>query len=169
MNPQVIDLVCDRLKDNARFEMISNASLVDKVGMDRIKKWKIEKIQITLDGTNDVYNKIKNYIDLPNAFEHVVNNIAELIANGVVVTIRLNYNHNNVPDILNLIHFLADRFPQREYLRVYAAHLFSKEDTESIETKKEDWFAIQDTLIENGFSTTKKAIFTKTNRFKFKL
>jgi len=156
MNPTAIDIISDRLKDRARFMMISNASLVDEIGVDRIKTWGITKIQVTLDGTEDVYERRKAYVD-GSSLNRVLQNIKTLIDHDIFVTVRINYEHRNLDDVIELIHILAETFLDRKNLGVYAAHLFSDKKGDDTETRKRDWFSIQTKLIEVGFSNSQKS------------
>ena len=156
MNPTAIDIITDRIKDRARFMMISNASLVDDVGVNRIKRWGITRIQITLDGTEDVYNRRKAYVD-GSSFDKVLRNIESLIRQDIFVTVRINYEHRNLKDVVELIHFLDRAFPERKNIGVYAAHLFSDKQGDDAEIRKQDWFSIQEKLIETGFSNPQKS------------
>jgi len=156
MNPTAIDIISDRLKDRTRFMMISNASLVDEIGVDRIKTWGITKIQVTLDGTEDVYERRKAYVD-GSSLNRVLQNIKTLIDHDIFVTVRINYEHRNLDDVIELIHILAETFLDRKNLGVYAAHLFSDKKGDDTETRKRDWFSIQTKLIEVGFSNSQKS------------
>ena len=156
MNPTAIDIISDRLKDRARFMMISNASLVDEIGVDRIKTWGITKIQVTLDGTEDVYERRKAYVD-GSSFNRVLLNIKTLIDHDIFVTVRINYEHRNLNDVIDLINVLTETFLDRKNLSVYAAHLFSDKKGDDAETRKRDWFSIQERLIELGFSNSQKS------------
>ena len=156
MNPTAIDIISDRLKDRARFMMISNASLVDEIGVDRIKTWGITKIQVTLDGTEDVYERRKAYVD-GSSFNRVLLNIKTLIDHDIFVTVRINYEHRNLNDVIDLINVLTGTFLDRKNLSVYAAHLFSDKKGDDAETRKRDWFSIQERLIELGFSNSQKS------------
>ena len=158
MNPNVIDLISKKLENQAQFMMITNASLIDAIGVEQIKKWHISKIQVTLDGTKNVYNKRKGYVDIIDGFSKVIENILALIKNEIFVSIRINYDHQNVDDVLSLIAYLAKVLPTdgRNY-GVYAAHLFSIVRVDDEETRKDDWFRIQNALIEHKFSTIQKS------------
>lgn len=157
MNPSVIDLITERLKKQADFMMISNASLIDVIGVDQIKKWHIAKIQVTLDGTQDAYNRRKRYIDIQDGFSRVIGNILSLIQAGIFVSIRINYDHQNVEDILALIAFLSEILPKSNNYGVYVSHLFSPKEFDDDLTRKNDWFRLQEALIEYGFSSAQKA------------
>ena len=62
----VIDYICKQLKTLEIpyiSDMVSNGYLFDKELVQHSKEyWNLRKIQITLDGTEPVYNKVKSYV-----------------------------------------------------------------------------------------------------------
>lgn len=143
VNAKVIDIICNELeKNNVPFEssMISNAYLFDE---DKIKqavdKWKLDWIQITLDGPKDVYNKTKNYPgDDGSAFDHVLNNIRIFTEHKVKVNVRFNISSDNLNNFTELLDVLEDEFKDNEYFFAYPKFLFdyykphSQQDAEKV-------------------------------------
>lgn len=103
------------------FSMISNGSLLDKINLDKLF---LDKVQISLDGTNDEYNKRKNYINEKNAFYKVVNNINMIASNGIQVSVRLNYDKDNYSNILSLIDYLNNHLTHKKFIHIYPYPLF---------------------------------------------
>lgn len=120
-NENVINIICNILNENnVNFtsSIISNGILIDENKTDIYKdQWKLQSVQITLDGNRESYNKIKNYIytDI-DAFNTVINNIAALIKNNIFVTIRLNLGLDNIDELKAIIDFLHEDFEQNQYL-----------------------------------------------------
>ena len=76
-----------------------------------VDRWHLNEVQITLDGTKDVYNRTKAYVSSPeNAFETVLNNIEALLQHNISVRVRLNMGGNNFDDLCSLCNGLAYRF-----------------------------------------------------------
>lgn len=128
-NAKVIDTICDGLNAEGipfRSVMISNGYLFnDELARKAVEKWNLEKIQITLDGTEAVYNKIKAFIHREgSAYQIVLANIARLLDAGIKVSIRMNLDLHNADDLLNLIDDLANRFDGNKLLSAYAYHIF---------------------------------------------
>ncbi len=131
--PENIDRICDGLTEAGieyTAEMTSNGSLFNEENAKRAKeKWRIGKIQITLDGMAEEYAKRKNYSSaVKNPFETVIKNIHFLIAADIGVTVRLNVDENNLGEIYKVIDFLKEEFTQEEKkkLQVYAHSLFGQ-------------------------------------------
>lgn len=86
--------------------------------------WNVEMIQITIDGTEKVYNTTKNYINnCDNPFVRVMNNIKAALENGLNIGIRLNMDAKNAEDLFRLIDVLADRFKGYDNLHVHVEPL----------------------------------------------
>lgn len=131
LNCEVIDVISSDLnKKNFDFDAVitTNAYLIDKEMIDRAKKnWNIIAWNITLDGTEEIYNKTKNFNNTnKNAYQIVIHNIGLLLDEGFKVTIRLNLSCYNYDDLLNLIDELYDRFGSKRNLTVYCATLYER-------------------------------------------
>lgn len=129
-NSKVIDIIVQGLKDNGinpHSSMVSNAYLFNKELVDKAKKfWNLEKIQITLDGTENIYNKVKAYIykDEISPFQRVINNIKLLLEADVAVRVRLNLDFHNYDDLEVLINDLAKQYSKYEKFSIYISLLY---------------------------------------------
>lgn len=138
VNYKIIDYITEKLKPliekyNIKYSstMISNGYLFNDELIKKAKnEWKLKKIQITLDGLKDTYQKIKQIND-ENAFEKVLENISKLAKNGIKVSIRLNYSSKNFDEILNLIDFLSDFYKNQANISIYAKRIFEEMDKKS--------------------------------------
>lgn len=93
-----------------------------------INNWGTDVIQITLDGLNDDYNRVKNYIGSAHdtAFNVVINNVQHVLDSGIKMRIRINYNPLDLNPAKNIISFLYERFNEYSNLYVYFAPIDSK-------------------------------------------
>lgn len=128
-NHRVIDLICQRLRDaQVAFSsfMVSNAYLFDDELTDKaVNSWNLKKVQITLDGTEDVYNRCKAFIYRQgSAYQVVLANIARLLDKGIAVSVRMNLDFHNADDLLLLAEELAARFAGKHGLQAYAHLIF---------------------------------------------
>lgn len=136
-NSDIIDYICSELfKRGITFSstMVSNGYLFDKnMVFKACNDWKLKKVQITLDGTRKIYNKIKAYIyDNIDPFETVINNIEELLSNDVRVAIRLNITKDNVADLYDLIDYLDLRFENYKNFYIYSGIVVDYNKIENI-------------------------------------
>ena len=132
VNAKAIDQICTELSQQGvpfRSDMISNGYLFDAEMAQRAKDlWQLQRVQITLDGTAQTYNRVKDYVyrDV-NAFERVLQNIGLLIAADIRVQIRLNVSKHNIGEMAELVELLHQRFGADERLSVYSAGLLDEE------------------------------------------
>lgn len=157
-NINAIDIICKSLKEaNVEFKskMISNGYLFDeKTAKHSKNNWNMNLIQITLDGTSEVYNRIKNYIYKPNndAFDKVINNIESALKNDIRVLIRLNMDKNNSNDLFELTRFLCEKFKGYEdLLSIYVWMLYDDRGAvKRIKSNEERWNLTENLLnLEN--------------------
>ena len=144
MNPAVIDIICDSLTEaGIEFEssMVSNGYLFDDVLAEKAeKKWNLKRVQITLDGTEDVYNRIKAFVySDTNPYQIVLSNIQRVLARGIKVVVRLNMDMHNAEDLLVLADELGRRFAGESGIKVYAHHLFKDGVTNAERYTDEEW------------------------------
>lgn len=136
-NVEAIDYISSQL-DAAGIEyssrMISNGYLFDR---DMVKRasdlWCLRSVQITLDGTEDVYNKTKHYVETDGGspFKRVVRNVSLLLDAGIRVDLRLNVGKGNYEDLAELVEYLGINIGSRKGFWLYAAPLFQYlEDSE---------------------------------------
>ena len=132
-----IDQICEGLNKNGigfSSFMYSNGYLFDD---EMVKKavdlWKLNKIQITLDGTEEVYNRVKAYKAVTGSpYQRVMENIRRLLDAGIYVLIRLNVDFHNAEDLITLIGELAERFSGYEKIKCYVSVLFDDEGYETV-------------------------------------
>ncbi len=135
VNAKVIDQICTELNGQGvpfRSEMTTNGYLFDADMVQRAKNlWQLQKVQITLDGTAQTYNRVKAYVHQGvNAFERVLQNIAMLTAAGIHVSIRLNVDKHNIGEMAELVQLLHQRFGTNEHLSIYSHELFGERTPE---------------------------------------
>ena len=131
-----IDYICGLLKEygvDYVSGMVSNGYLFTE---DTVKKavdfWNLRSIQITLDGTEEIDNKTKNYIVPGNAYKRVLNNVGYLLDAGIGVTVLLNLDYHNYHNLFDLIDELAIKFKKYDNLRVSSHVLFNNEGYEKV-------------------------------------
>lgn len=143
-NSAVIDTICDGLRqENIEFDsfIVSNGYLFNETIVEKaVKSWNLKRVQISLDGTEKVYNKIKAYIYREgNPYQIVMSNIGKLLDASVRVTIRLNMDLANAADLIDLVEELTQRFGGRKNLVVYARHLFKNNEALANTYSDEEW------------------------------
>lgn len=143
-NIEAIETICSELhRKGVQFTsiMVSNGYLFnDETVRKAVDQWNLKNVQITLDGTEKVYNKTKAFIYRDsNPYEIVIANIGRLLDAGISVLIRLNMDLYNSEDLLNLVQELAQRYGGKQNLSVYAHHLFNADLSMSEMHTDEEW------------------------------
>lgn len=124
--------------------MISNGLLFDSETIRKARdEWKLQSVQITLDGTETVYNRTKAYVcSSGSAYDRVIGNIGTLLDAGIKVKVRMNLHKNNAEDLQKLMEELSGRFAERKGFQAYIALLKDaqgslfhfKDDRDALET-----------------------------------
>lgn len=173
-NLPIIDLITSELrKAGIEFSsrMISNGYLFDdEVVKKAAEEWKLRSIQITLDGTEEVYNKTKAYIYKDtNPFQVVLSNIERLLESKIYVIIRLNMDLYNAENLMELVDQLALRFEGKKGIAVYASHIFDASipmvdlhSTEEWETRDKAMRALEEKI--SNYNLARKLRIVKKHR-----
>ncbi len=141
-NAEAIDIICERLKNAGTeysSEVISNGYLFDDVNVKKATElWNVTDIQITLDGTEEIYNRCKAFIyrDGRSAFKIVTDNIERILKKGIIVKVRMNMDAHNEEDLYRLTDYLHERFGKYKNFFYYVHLLF--EDTGKVQMERTD-------------------------------
>lgn len=165
MNRGAIDIITAELRRRGvpfTSRIVSNGYLFDADTVrTAVGEWSLERAQITLDGTEEKYNRIKNYVGSEgSAFRRVLDNIGLLLDAGVRVTIRLNADLDNAEDLSKLTDELADRFRGEKKPVLYSVllHDFSPSgaDEGAGAEALEAWDALQRKILESPLGSLRR-------------
>ena len=136
-NSRVIDIICADLRQAGieyKSTMISNGYLFDEEMIRKaVSDWKLTRVQITLDGTEEQYNRRKAYVRPEGSpYQRVLGNIELLDKAGIAVHIRLNTELANAEDISLLVDELRERFRGHRHIMVYIAPIFENLGTRPV-------------------------------------
>lgn len=117
----------DRRGVAIRSHMTSNGFyLTPEVARRAREVWRVENVQITIDGTAEVYRRTKAYIDAcENPLERVLDNVEGALDEGMRVYLRLNLDRANAEDMMGAVDILGERFKGRENCKILVAMLRS--------------------------------------------
>lgn len=151
-----IDQICKGLQaENIEYSasMISNGYLFDEEMAKKAKElWKLTNIQITLDGTEEIYNKVKAYVGIKDsAYKRVIRNIGLILDQDIRVSVRMNLDRHNADDLKNLIEELAATFKGREKFSAYVHPLFDDCGFKPVQHEEADrlWLVAKQLEINN--------------------
>ena len=145
-NFKVMDRICTRLMEhNVRFfsRIASNGYLFnDRLVAKTRQLWNIKTLQVTLDGTEDNYNRIKAYVHTngANPYQRVIKNIKRLLEAKIPeVQIRIHLQYNNFADIWALTKECGERFKGYNNFYIYFTplyeHIGAEADRTSLQRK----------------------------------
>ena len=122
-----IEQICEKLRDRGiqfSSSMITNGYLFDDEMVSRAKYiWKLQGLQISVDGTESSYNKIKAFVGVQdNPYERVMRNIGILLKNKIRVGLRMNFDLGNYREFYELTDEIQQRYSSEciKYLHLSA-------------------------------------------------
>lgn len=142
-----IDQISQGLKDRGipySASMISNGYLFDEDVVERsVSLWNLKRVQITLDGTEAVYNQVKSFANVSGSpYQRVIRNIDLLSKSKVPVIIRLNLDFYNREDIRTLIEELYKRYAGNKSVKVYLNLLYNDQGFEPVHHSVEEYLEL---------------------------
>lgn len=158
-NPSAIDTICKYLQEHGveyDSSMVTNGYLIGQHNAGQLLSlWRLSRVQVTLDGTEENYNRIKGYAISGNPFGQVIRNIGYLLGLGVRVDIRLNLSMDNYEDLNDLTDMLLEQFGKyRGLVNVYSHPLFECGVFQPTEEERallyDRYIALQDRIAEYG-------------------
>ena len=122
----IITYICKKLDENGvdfSSKIVTNGLLLDENAIIHSQSdWRVNKIQVSVDGIEDEYNRIKKYSgNVKDPFSQVIANISNAIQQGVKIKVRINFDPEEQTRALNTLKYFTERFPDQENLRVYFA------------------------------------------------
>ena len=127
MASDIITRITKKLFDNnieVESTVTSNGILIDEKMIEKFRYWNVKRVQITLDGLGDEYNKIKRYvIECNNPFERIMENISLLIENKFTVHLRVNYYSQKYETVKSTMDYLHNKFGNYDNLYLYGVPL----------------------------------------------
>ena len=149
LGKSMISYICGRLREEGidfRSKMISNGYLFTPELAKLAKAdWNLQKVQITLDGTEDIYNRTKAYVNVTGSpYQKVLDNIRTLLSEDIRVSVRMNLDTHNTDDLERLIDELAARFSEYDNFSCYVHELFDHEGFQTVTHTEEEWNSLKD-------------------------
>ena len=142
-----IDQICEGLRKNSidfRSDIITNGYLFDeKMAIKAKKLWNLEQASITLDGTENTYNRIKSYVGVrDNPYRRVLTNVGLLLDQGIKVALRMNFDLNNYFEFAGILKELKELYPENHLLQIRVHPIVGEyiNPDGTISHASEEWF-----------------------------
>ena len=164
---KIIDRVCGALREAGvpfRSNMVSNGSLITESVIEKMRgAWNLKRIQVTLDGVEEEYNRRKNYYhDYPSAYWHVLGRLKLLNQIDVRLNVRVNVDEGNIDGVMQMFADLDPFLPNKERVTVTLSPLF---DVQALADSYRVWdkcIALYDKVEALGYRLTTHAQISKT-------
>ncbi len=142
-----IDRICEGLTNKGiqyRSDMTTNGYLFDEEMILKAKElWKLHHANITLDGTEETYNRVKAYVNVKdNPYRRVLSSINRLLDSGITVKLRMNFDLGNYREFADILQDLKEYFDDNPHLQI-SVHPIIGDFPESGENERhgsEAWF-----------------------------
>lgn len=141
VNKEIISYISEKIlklkPETLKYEasIITNGYLLnEEIISIMVNNWFVKRIQITLDGTANIYEKIKGLGK--NSFQKVIDNISLLCNFNLEIDIRLNFDENNIENMKSLIEYIST-LPFKDKLYVYPAKINNELRSENFALENE--------------------------------
>lgn len=125
--PEIIDRITFALKKSGidvESTITTNGILLTDEIVARFGEWGTYRVQISVDGIGEQYNKAKRFQGVEgDPFQEVVENITRVLDSGISVHLRINYRGTDRSSIEDGFAFFNDKFGKYENLSLYGAPL----------------------------------------------
>lgn len=141
LNTEIMDKFSKGLQENNinyTASIITNGSLVTDEIINRMNDlWNISVVQVTIDGTENVYYNRKQFMDNNGDYFDLLWKIKNIADTGIQVNIRINIDNDNVDDVYYLVDELETFFGQNDKISYYPAFLSGVKNPVLANEKKE--------------------------------
>jgi sulfatase maturation enzyme AslB (radical SAM superfamily) len=123
-----IDFILEGLRAEGvsyRCGFTTNGSRIDEALADRMAgDWNTDSVQITVDGTEESYQRIKRYVSCDDAYRRVLRAIGLLSDRGISVMVRINLDGTNGGEVGGILRDLSEAVRVKDKVRVYLSPIY---------------------------------------------
>ncbi len=96
--------------------LITNGYLLDEKVIRQLKKLRINSIQVTVDGSEEVHNRRRPHVRQHDSYSRIIRNLDTLFntesSENMLVKIRVNIDEQNQEDFIKAHRFLSAKYPK---------------------------------------------------------
>lgn len=95
-----------------KIQIVTNGYLLDRGKIDLLTRYDCTRIQLTLDGMRDIHDSRRPLVNGGPTFDRIIRNIHSILESdyGGRISIRINYDKENLAEVPELLEFLATEF-----------------------------------------------------------
>lgn len=86
---------CREKEINFSSYMTTNGTLLNMEKIEKLKKWNMDNVQISLDGTKEIHDERRPFNGDSGSYDIIVKNIELALKNSIKVVVRLNIDKHN--------------------------------------------------------------------------
>lgn len=98
--------------------MVTNGYLIDEAVMENLKRFRVDTLQITLDGDESSHDKRRCTTGRGKTFKRIFSNIEKLLENGFKVSCRVNVDKSNADFVKPLLYRFSQMSHPKENLQI---------------------------------------------------
>ena len=166
---KIISRICRGLREKCipfRSQIITNATLMSAELLEEaVSLWCLESAQVSVDGLRADYEARKQYVNpASHHYDAMMDAVGRMLEKGIHVTLRCNYDGDNIDGLEAFAQEVRTRFACRDKLSFYPAMLFQVKSLESGIDLQRRIQSLKDRLVEmNLADNEKKRSALKTN------
>ena len=108
-NVEVVGKIAEHcLELGMKMDAVTNGYDLDAY-LDLLEKFKIERLQVTVDGTAKINDRRRIHKNGGGSYERILKNVESALARGIKISLRVNVGRENLHDMRNLIDDLTAR------------------------------------------------------------
>ena len=157
-------IVEEGCKRGYKFTAITNGYDLNHY-LDLLSIDKINKLQITIDGTKNNHNQKRIHHECNNTFDKILNNVQLALTKGVEIVVRINTDNKNAEDLSTLKSIFEKlNLTQHRNFNYYSALLRNNENIPNKDKKKLEFLSTAsffDKQKMNGFICQDFGIYQK--------
>lgn len=166
----IISRICRALTERGvdfSSHMITNGTLLTpELTAEARDVWRLADVQVSMDGAREDYEARKRYLR-PERFHYnrAMDAVRLLSDAGIGVTLRCNYDAENLPHMRNFFDDCSARFDGKEKIKIYMEQLFQSSRTEDSASLYRDAEAAMQYAESLGLTGRKRAPTAFRTRF----
>lgn len=150
LSRQILE-ICQKFQLRFKAKLITNGLLLKSgIFKELVKQWRVDEIEITLDGDQDSHDRRRVTTKGSKSFETIWRNIDEILSdseNHGVISIRANADSSNMENISSLIDKIHKAGWHKKIKRFYIAPVHSWGNSASIGLTKERYAELEIELL----------------------
>ena len=154
-------------KNHVKYEtlIVTNGYLFTKEKVDLISKYHWKRLQITLDGLNEVTNKRRLLKNNGKSFDTIIHNLDYIIFKNKIkkVNLRINYDNSNINEIPKFLDFIKERYGTKK-IQISLGLI-----TKTVDDESANDFIIKNGIKEDEFLEKYLKLYKETIKRGFKM